>query len=496
MTTREDLDAAAIELLKSLGGRTLAPRDRMAIPPQEMPAQDPQERRHNMREVALGYSEAQAVVEAKRCLQCKNAPCVQGCPVKIRIPSSWEPSPNRDFAGAIGVIRENSLLPAVCGRVCPQERQCQAVLHPRQSAQGSAPRPSPSGAWSATRPTSSASPARYRCPTSPPQPAARGGGRQRVRLDHRCRGRAPRRARGDALRGLHKPGGVLVYGIPGVPPAKGDRQNEIDALVAMGVTLEPNFVVGRTRRLTGPAGPRRLRRRLRRHRRRPSQVHGYRGREFGRRLLGQRIPDPLESAARLRHRARPHADYVSKKWRCSAAATWRWTPRAWPCVSAPRRCLVYRRTADEMPARAEEIAHARRRASSSCCSERQAHPGRRAGARDARWSACATSWANPTPPAAAARGASRAASSLLEVDTVIVAIGNELQPAHPAKPRRDSPPTVTDASSSTSNGMTSLDRVYAGGDIVLGAATVILAMGEGRRAAAGINALLAERGRR
>ena len=104
----------------------LKPRDRLSIPSQEMPTQDPLARAKNMREVALGYFEEQVRVEAARCLQCKNAPCVQGCPVRIRIPQFIAALAAGDPAQAIAVIKETSLLPAVCGRVCPQESQCQA----------------------------------------------------------------------------------------------------------------------------------------------------------------------------------------------------------------------------------------------------------------------------------------------------------------------------------------------------------------------------------
>ena len=111
-------------LAKHREGRLTA-KERYAIPPQPMPCQDPTERRRNVNEVALGYTETQARLEALRCLQCKNAPCVQGCPVRIRIPAFIARIVEGDYRGALEIIRENSLLPAVCGRVCPQEVQCQ-----------------------------------------------------------------------------------------------------------------------------------------------------------------------------------------------------------------------------------------------------------------------------------------------------------------------------------------------------------------------------------
>ena len=103
----------------------MTPKERMALPPQEMPEQAPAARARNMDEVALGYTAEMARREASRCLQCPTKPCMQGCPVAIDIPGFLAKAAAGDFAGALRVIKETSLLPAVCGRVCPQEKQCQ-----------------------------------------------------------------------------------------------------------------------------------------------------------------------------------------------------------------------------------------------------------------------------------------------------------------------------------------------------------------------------------
>ena len=103
----------------------MTPKEKMAIPPQAMPEQEPSVRAHNMNEVALGYTAEQAKTEASRCLNCATKPCMQGCPVAINIPGFLAKAAEGDFAGALKIIRETSLLPAVCGRVCPQEKQCQ-----------------------------------------------------------------------------------------------------------------------------------------------------------------------------------------------------------------------------------------------------------------------------------------------------------------------------------------------------------------------------------
>ena len=104
----------------------LKAKQRIAIPSQDMPSQAPEVRIGNLDEVAVGYSEDQARLEALRCTQCKKRPCIMGCPVRIDIPGFIQHIADGEFQSAIDVIKESSLLPAICGRVCPQEVQCQA----------------------------------------------------------------------------------------------------------------------------------------------------------------------------------------------------------------------------------------------------------------------------------------------------------------------------------------------------------------------------------
>ena len=111
------------DLIKANG--KLTAKDRSAIPQMEMPARDPKTRAREMAEVALGYSAEQAVVEANRCLQCAKPFCMEGCPVNINIPAFIKQIAEEDFKGAVDTIKQTSLLPAICGRVCPQEKQCQ-----------------------------------------------------------------------------------------------------------------------------------------------------------------------------------------------------------------------------------------------------------------------------------------------------------------------------------------------------------------------------------
>ena len=123
---KKTLDDKAKECLAGIAGKELTAKDRLALPVQDMPAQEPKARARNMEEVALGYGQNQAKLEAERCLNCKNAPCVKGCPVGIDIPGFILKIREGRYQEAAAVIKTTNLLPAVCGRVCPQEVQCQA----------------------------------------------------------------------------------------------------------------------------------------------------------------------------------------------------------------------------------------------------------------------------------------------------------------------------------------------------------------------------------
>ena len=121
------------EIEQKIKAAPLSPKDRMAIPLQEMPVAEPKKRAREMGEVALGYTKEMAINEANRCLQCKNEPCVAGCPVGIAIPQFIGESQKGDCKSAVDTIKLTNLLPAICGRVCPQEKQCQkeCTLYPQ-----------------------------------------------------------------------------------------------------------------------------------------------------------------------------------------------------------------------------------------------------------------------------------------------------------------------------------------------------------------------------
>ena len=213
----------------------------MSLKKNEMPVQEPNVRNKNFSEVALGYTDEQAVDEAERCLNCKNKPCTGGCPVSIDIPAFIAKIKERDFEGAYQVISKSSSLPAVCGRVCPQETQCES-----KCVRGIKGEPVAIGRlerFVADRHNAHSTEA-------PAAPAKNG---------HKCAvigaGPSGLTCAGDLAKmgydvtvfeALHLAGGVLVYGIPEFRLPKSIVQHEVDNLKALGVKVETNVVIGRT----------------------------------------------------------------------------------------------------------------------------------------------------------------------------------------------------------------------------------------------------------
>ena len=213
----------------------------MSLKKNEMPVQDPNVRNKNFKEVALGYTEEQAVDEANRCLHCPKKPCQSGCPVSINIPEFIAKIKERDFEGAYQVIHQSSSLPAVCGRVCPQETQCES-----KCVRGIKGEPVAIGRlerfvadWHNAHATD-----------APAVPAPNG---HKVAIIGA--GPSGLTCAGDLAKlgydvtvfeALHLAGGVLVYGIPEFRLPKSIVQHEVDNLIAMGVKVNTNVVVGRT----------------------------------------------------------------------------------------------------------------------------------------------------------------------------------------------------------------------------------------------------------
>ena len=227
----------------------LTPQLRLRIPVQAMPSQDPQTRRGNIQEVALGYGPHQARLEALRCLQCKNAPCVRGCPVRIDIPGFIKALADGQFQNAIKVIRRNSLLPAVCGRVCPQESQCQAVCTVGRALKDVAQAVSIgrlerfAADWERDH---GETPSLTVKPETGRRVGVIGSGPAGITVaaDVRREGHAV-----TLFEAFHKPGGVLQYGIPEFRLPKKVVRQETEMLRAMGVELRTDVFIGRTRAL-------------------------------------------------------------------------------------------------------------------------------------------------------------------------------------------------------------------------------------------------------
>ena len=213
----------------------------MSLTRNAMPVQDAKVRAHNFDEVALGYTEEQAIDEANRCLNCKNMPCVDGCPVKIHIPAFISKIKEGDFEGAYQIITKSSSLPAVCGRVCPQETQCESkcVRGIKGESVGIGRLERFVADWHNTF-----------CTEEPVKPESNG---HKVAIvgsgpsGLTCAGDLAKRGYDVTVyEALHTAGGVLVYGIPEFRLPKRIVAKEVDTLKKLGVHIETNVVIGKT----------------------------------------------------------------------------------------------------------------------------------------------------------------------------------------------------------------------------------------------------------
>jgi glutamate synthase (NADPH/NADH) small chain len=470
----------------------MTPKERLAIPAQPMPEQDPVERRSNMEEVALGYSAEQAKMEAERCLQCKNAPCVAGCPVRIDIPGFIKAIADDDNVEAINTIKESSLLPAVCGRVCPQESQCQAPCTVGKALK------------SVDKAVSIGRLERYVADWErenglihPPQVKPETG--KKVGII----GTGPagltvaadiRREGHDVVlfEAFHKPGGVMIYGIPEFRLPKKIVQQEIDTLTAMGCKLETNFVIGRTRKVTdllekdgfdalfvgtGAGLPRFM------NIEGENLVGVYSANEYLTRSNLMKAYDKGHAYTPI-----SESQKVAVLGGGNVAMD---AARTAVRLGAKEVHLIYRRTEVEMPARKEEVHHAKEEGVIFHMLENANRilPDERGWVRSIE---CLKYELGEPDDSGRRRPVEIPGSEFeLDVDTVIVAIGNDSNPLI----RQTTPGLETNKRGNIvvdEVGKSSIDKIYAGGDIVLGAATVILAMGEGRKAAKAMNEMLAQ----
>jgi glutamate synthase (NADPH/NADH) small chain len=479
------------ELTEKQKSGNLKAKDRYQIPAQDMPAQDGLQRRSNMEEVATGYTETQARLEAMRCLQCRNAPCMEGCPVRIRIRDFVVAVAEGDFKEALVIIKENSLLPAVCGRVCPQEVQCQETCtvgrkfnDPEKSVSiGRLER------YVADKYGKDGGTPKVAEPTGKKVAIVGSGpGGIVVAADVRRVGHEV-----TVFEAFHKPGGVMVYGIPGFRLPKSIVQEEIDVLKKMGVEIICNYIVGRTRTIE-----------------QLMKEDGYDAVYIG---VGAGLPKFMNmegehlvgvySANEYLTRANLMKAYQFGKGAETPIAVSKNVAvlgggnvamdaaRMAIRLGAENVYLVYRRSEKEMPARVEEVHHAKEEGIQFCTLQ---NPKRVLGDKEGKVVAMECLKYELGEPDDSGRRRPvpiEGSEFVIDVDTVIVAIGNGANPlieqTTPGLEFNKWGNIVVDE-----NCKTSLNGVYAGGDIVLGAATVILAMGQGRVAAAAINAYLSE----
>jgi glutamate synthase (NADPH/NADH) small chain len=495
--TKAQLEEAARGALadlevKKAAGEKIGPRERMAIPVQVMPTQDPIERGHTVAEVAMGYGEAQARLEAERCLSCKNEPCVDGCPVRVPIKRFIMEIQKGDFKSAVDVIKETNLLPSVCGRVCPQEKQCQATctvgkgLKDVDKAVAIGRLERFVADWE--RENGKVTPPEVK-PATGKKVAVIGCGPAGITVAADVAREGHEVAIFEAF---HKPGGVMVYGIPEFRLPKAIVQAEVDILKKMGVQIHTNYLVGRTRTV-----------------RELLEEDGFDAAFVG---VGAGLPKFLGVPGESLVGVFSANEYLTranlmKAYDAERAATPIYRSKKVAVIGggnvamdAARMALrlgsqevhiIYRRTREEMPARAEEVEHA---IEEGIVFNYLRNPNRILGDDKGRVIGMEVQKFELGEPDASGRRspvAIKGSEFVFDCDSVIVALGNESNPLLV----KTTQGLVVDKKGRIVVGedqKTSLDSVYAGGDIVLGAATVILAMGEGRRAAAAINKLLAE----
>ena len=461
----------------------------MSLQKNPMPSQDPNVRNKNFQEVALGYTEEQALDEAARCLNCKNRACMQGCPVMVHIPEFIAEVAKGDFEAAYQIISNTSALPAVCGRVCPQETQCE--MYCVRGKKGD-----PVGIGRLERFVADWHNAH--CTEAPEKPASNG---HRVAVvgsgpaGLTCAGDLARKGYDvTVFEALHLAGGVLVYGIPEFRLPKAIVQKEVDGLKAMGVTIATDTVIGRTISIdelmeeqgfeavfigSGAGLPMFM------------DIPGvnYRGvysaNEFLTRinLMKAYLPDSDTPIQRPKKVAVVGGGNVAMDAaRCSRRL-------------GADVYVVYRRSEAELPARAEEVEHAKEE---GIIFKTLNNPTEILGynnPEDKRYprngSVCGLKCVEMELGEPDASGRRRpivkeGSEFEMEMDCVIMALGTSPNPLIKST-TKGLEINKRGGIIVNEDGLTSREAVYAGGDAVTGAATVILAMGAGKTAAAAID---------
>lgn len=446
-----------------------------------MPTQEPNIRNKNFLEVATGYTKEVAIEEAQRCLNCKTKPCVSGCPVHIAIPDFIKEVASGNFAGAYDVISQSSSLPAVCGRVCPQETQCEA-----KCVRGI--KTEPVGIGRLERFVADWHNSQENATVNKPESnghkvAVIGSGPAGLT----CAGDLAKKGYDvTVFEALHLAGGVLVYGIPEFRLPKSIVQKEVDTLKALGVKVETNMVIGRVISIdelmdeygfesvfigSGAGLPRFM------------NIPGenlcgvYSANEFLTRTnLMKAYKD--DSATPIMH-AKKVAVVGGGNVAMDAA-------RCAKRLGAEEVYIVYRRSKEELPARKEEVEHAKEE---GVIFKLLNNPVEILGNEDEFVTGMkCIKMELGEPDASGRRRPIEVADSefVLDVDAVIISIGTSPNPLIKST-TKGLDTQKWGGIIADENGLTSREGVYAGGDAVTGAATVILAMGAGKTAAAAID---------
>jgi glutamate synthase (NADPH/NADH) small chain len=456
----------------------------------DMPRQSPEARAKNFDEVALGYTPEMAAAEAGRCLNCPKKYCISGCPVGIDIPAFIAALREKDMPGAARILKEKNALPGVCGRVCPQETQCEAVcLLQKKGAPIAIGRLERYVAdWARLHPDSDTMDIK---PPSGKKVAVVGSGpagltcaAELARLGHKV----------TIFEALHKAGGVLLYGIPEFRLPKDIVQNEVEYVKSLGVELELNAVVGKIDNVdellasgydavflgTGAGLPLFLGI--------PGEnlIGVYSANEFLTRvnlMKAYRFPEfdtPVKVGKKVA--VIGGGNVAMDAARCALR------------LGAAEVSIVYRRSEAEMPARREEVENAKEE---GIIFRFLANPTRFTGDDKHQLTGmeCIEMELGEPDSSGRRRPIPKAGSEFtLDIDVAVVALGTTPNPLISQTTSGLETTKKGTVVADEETGLTRKDRVWAGGDVVTGSATVISAMGAAKRAAADIDRYLREQG--